>query len=63
MTEHPIPILTKKDLLLAIRRMGPNANYENIQEARRRIVERAKEINVEYIIPGNWNEDGTINDG
>jgi hypothetical protein len=62
MSNHPIPILTKKDLLLAIRAMGPNAHYENIQEARRRIIERAKEIDVAYIIPGNWNEDGTLND-
>jgi hypothetical protein len=42
--------------------MGPNAQYENIQEARRKIIERAKVINVSYIIPGDWNEDGTIND-
>jgi hypothetical protein len=58
---HPIPLLTKKNLLLAIRQMGSN-DYADAQKYRRKIIERAKSINVSYIIPGNWNEDGTLND-
>ena len=55
---HPIPIASKKNIALAIRQMSTYTG--DTQEARRKIIERAKEINAEYLIPANWNEDGTV---
>ena len=58
MIDNPIPLYTKKNLLIAMRQ---EATYTgDRQELRRRIIERAKEIDASYIIPGNWNEDGTL---
>ena len=58
MTDHPIPLYSKKNLLLAMRQ---EATYQgDVQALRRKIIERAKEIDAVYIIPGNWNEDGTL---
>ncbi len=52
------PIESKRRILKAMRKISDH--HGDAQEARRKIIERAKEINAEYIIPANWNEDGTI---
>jgi hypothetical protein len=57
--EHPIPLLTEQNLLIAMRQER-QVSPEKRQELRRKIIERAKEIGVSYIIPDNWNEDGTL---
>jgi hypothetical protein len=59
---NPIPILTAKDLKLAVRTVRAG-HFDNAQEVRLKIIERAKVIGAENVIPANWNEDGTLNDG
>lgn len=55
---HPIPLYSKRNVLLAIRQEA--AYTGDRQELRRKIIERAKEIDATYLIPANWNEDGTV---
>ena len=57
--KYTIPLLTRRNIALAVRQMQMD-DYDNIQEARRKIIARAKDIHAEELIPGNWNEDGTL---
>ena len=55
---HPIPIASKKNIAAAIRRMSTYTG--DTQRLGARSSSGPRRSVAEYLIPANWNEDGTV---